>query len=142
MPGDAREGSFVYQRVCSVCHTMGTQGVNFGPALDKIDRKKQGAELRKFVLHSIIEPNAEIQEQYRTVKIVTSDGRVVTGFIEKETDDVLTVREAGGKIRELPKDDIEERILDTVSSMPEGLGFSISPSELIDLAAYVEAQNK
>ncbi|HEV7279727.1 MAG TPA: PVC-type heme-binding CxxCH protein [Pirellulaceae bacterium] len=142
MEGNAREGSFVYQRVCSVCHTMGTQGVNFGPALDKIDAKKRGAELRRFVLHSIVEPNAEIQEQYRTVKIITSDGRVVTGFIEKETDDVLTVREAGGKIRELPKDDIEERILDTVSSMPEGLGFSISPAELIDLTAYVEAQNK
>jgi putative heme-binding domain-containing protein len=49
----------------------------------------------------------------------------------------VLVREANGVPRELKRDEIDERVQQNVSAMPEGLVADLTPSQLADLLAYL-----
>ncbi|MEQ8791877.1 MAG: GDSL-type esterase/lipase family protein [Pirellulaceae bacterium] len=142
LKGNRGNGEVVFSRVCSVCHRINDRGVNFGPDLTKIRERIKDGDLRASIIHSIVEPNREIAEPYQTLQVVTVDGKVLNGFLEAENGKQLVLRAAGGKLVELPLDEIDERIVSKVSSMPEGLAFSIAPDELLDLVEYLTSLNK
>jgi putative heme-binding domain-containing protein len=142
LKGDRSNGEVVFNRVCSACHRINNRGINFGPDLTQIQRRVKPQDLRTSIIHSIIEPNREIDKQYDTLQLLTVDGKVLNGFVESEDDQFLTLRAAGGKLEKIAQDDIEERIVSKVSSMPEGLGFSIAPAEFLDIVEYLTTLNK
>ena len=65
------------------------------------------------------------------------DGDAFSGFVESETATELVLRIAGGQTAKIAKNTIATREEVKASSMPEGLGFSIAPSEFLDLADYL-----
>jgi putative heme-binding domain-containing protein len=142
LKGNPKNGQVVFNRVCSACHRIENQGINFGSDLTKISRQIKSQDLRSHIIHSIIEPNKDIAKEYQTLRVLTVQGKIVEGFVESETKEAVTLRIAGGKILEIPQADIEERIVSKVSSMPEGLGFSIAPAELLDIMEYLTRLNQ
>jgi hypothetical protein len=48
----------------------------------------------------------------------------------------------GKAVRKIAKADIEERVTQQQSSMPEGAASTVAPSEFIDLLEYLAAQNQ
>jgi putative heme-binding domain-containing protein len=142
LKGNAGNGQQVFNRVCSACHRIENQGINFGPDLTKIRLPDGSRDLRSHLVYAIVEPNKDIAKEYQTLRLLKTDGTVVEGFVEAETKDAVTLRIAGGKIVNIPEGDIEERIVSKVSSMPEGLGFSVAPAELLDLVEYLERLNR
>ena len=120
---------------------MEERGINFGPDLTKMRERNPSLDLRSHIIHSIIEPNKDIPKEYQTLRVVTVEGKVVEGFVEAETKEKVTLRIAGGKILEIQQADIEDRVESKVSSMPEGLGFSVAPSEFLDIVEYLTRLN-
>lgn len=126
-------GALVFQRVCSACHQIKGQGVNFGPDLTTV-----GSRLSKEqIIHSILEPNAEIAQGFVTVNVSLKDGDAFSGFVESESETELVLRIAGGQTAKIAKNTIATREEVKASSMPEGLGFAIAPSEFLDLVDYL-----
>jgi putative heme-binding domain-containing protein len=142
LKGNADNGRLVFNRVCSACHRIENQGINFGSDLTKMTPKVNSQDLRPHIIYSIVEPNKDIAKEYQTLRVLTVDGRIVEGFVEAETKEAVTLRIAGGKLQKIPQDEIEERIASNVSSMPEGLGFSIAPAELLDIVEYLARLNR
>jgi putative heme-binding domain-containing protein len=126
-------GALVFQRVCSACHQVKGQGVNFGPDLSAVGSRLK----REQIITSILEPNAEIAKGYQTVNVLLKDGDAFSGFVESETPGELVLRIAGGLTQKIAKSAIASREEIKASSMPEGLGFSIAPSEFLDLVDYL-----
>jgi putative heme-binding domain-containing protein len=136
--GNADRGKVVYDRVCASCHIIGETGKNFGPDLDDV-----GARLnRRQIIKSIVDPNAEISEGYKTVTVADADGAVANGFIVNETKELLTLRVEGGFLKHFVVADLEERSERNASSMPDGLTKTIAPIEFLDVVAFLHRQRK
>ena len=139
--GNARNGRVLFNRVCSSCHELEGRGINFGPDLTKIHTHNKPETLKGDIIYSIIEPNKVIDKKYETMQIVTADGKAVSGFVEKDEKDAITLRIAGGKLQKILKSEILDSNKSRVSSMPEGFVFTISPDEFIDLTEYLYSIN-
>lgn len=134
--GNAGRGAGVFKQVCSACHMVGDQGKKFGPDLSDIATRMN----RHQIMTSVLLPNDEIAKGFESVSILDEDGQTHTGFILKETDDVLSLGIANGKQVDIDKDTIEIRKAMNASSMPEGLIAQIAPIEFLDLISYLQQQ--
>ncbi len=119
---------------CVTCHKVGNKGADVGPDLSAIG----GKFARPHLIESVLEPSRQIVEGFRSSVIALDDGRVETGLVKRESASSLTIVDANGKERTLPKAQIEGRREDSVSLMPKGLASSLTPSEFTDLIAYLE----
>jgi putative heme-binding domain-containing protein len=128
---DPRNGRAVFARVCLQCHTLFGEGGKVGPDITGSNR----ADL-DYILHNIVDPNAEIPNDYRTTTIDTKDDRVITGIITREDAAAITVATANETLI-LPKSDILVRRQSELSMMPEGLIAQLSDQEVRDLIAYL-----
>ena len=139
--GNKNNGSRVFRRVCTSCHYVDGRGINFGPNIKDIKKRLAKDQIRESIIYSIFEPNRDIADEYKTTKILTVEGELFSGFVEKQTDKEIVMRLAGDKVVKVQVDDIEESSSESVSSMPEGLGLSVAPDELLDLVEYIAAMN-
>lgn len=136
--GNAEQGKAVARRICVACHKVFGEGVAYGP-----DFAGVGARLkREEIIESILEPNAKIDPRYATTNLETTAGEAITGFIEKETADVLSFKMPGGLVRDIKKTDLKKRETLNQSSMPEGLAATMSPQEFLDLVEFLVSLKK
>ena len=123
---------------CIKCHAVGGTGGNVGPALDGIGAKYAKDEL----MTSVLEPSKTIANGYETVKIVTADGKTISGVLKGETPDGLTLADAEGKLVPVKKKEIDERSISPVSVMPNGLAEGMTKQDFADLMAYLEGRRE
>lgn len=134
--GDVNRGREIFVRNCTACHKVGNgDGREFGPNLAGVAKRLSRTKL----IESIIDPNAEVAEKYRSTAIVTDDGTIVTGLLVSDTDRNVEIFD-GKESRKIPKSEIQERKTLQQSSMPEGAAATVAPSEFIDLIEYLSAQ--
>lgn len=131
---DANAGSLHFKKLCAQCHLPNQQNESLAPRL-----AGSGAKGVAYVAENIINPNAVIGRDYQARIVVTTEGRVLTGLIEKETDSSITVRTLTGS-ETVAKSDIEETTTSTNSFMPEGLLKTLNDRERIELFKYLMAQ--
>ncbi len=138
LKGDANRGREVFVRNCTACHKVGNgEGREFGPNLAGVAKR-----MNKFkIVQSVIEPNAEVAEKYRSTLIVTTDGMPTAGLVVAEDDKEVQLFD-GKAVRKIAKTDIEERVTQQQSSMPEGAATTLAPSEFVDLMEYLGSQNQ
>lgn len=117
---------------CRRCHTIAKSGGEAGPALDGIASKKDA----KYLLESIVQPNAQIAETFRMVVCTMKDGSVKPGVIRAETAETLTIQLPGEEPQELKIADISSRE-NVPSGMMPGLGEMLTKRELRDIMAYI-----
>jgi putative heme-binding domain-containing protein len=124
---------------CVACHKLNNEGQVFGPDLAKLDDKKRTYE---HILRSLLEPSKDIDEKYQSQVFELVSGKVVTGMIVDETDDIVKIvidPVAKDEPNVIPKSDIDFRAKSKVSIMPEGLLDRLSREEILDLVAYIYA---
>ncbi len=132
--GNADNGKAVFRRSCTACHKVFGEGADFGP-----DMAKVGTRLNAFkIVQSIIDPNAEIDAKYLSTLVLTSDGTVITGLLVSEDKEKLVIFD-GKQKKTIAVDDIDERRQIKQSSMPEGLGATLSPTEFLDVVAFLKS---
>ena len=95
---------------------------------------------REKLIDSILEPSREIAPQFVSWTFETKDGKVLTGMIVHENEGKTIVGDSEGKLTELKTIDIETRVPQKISVMPDKLAERMTLQELRDLIAFLDAQ--
>jgi putative heme-binding domain-containing protein len=126
---------------CSKCHRVGRLGTSVGPDLTSAS----GRFSHKDLLESIVEPSKSIAENYRSLRIVTQDGKVYVGRpvlggdYRSQTLRLAIDPQHPFQVTEIDKRAIEDEQVSAVSFMPEGLLDTLSADEIHDLVAFIES---
>ncbi len=134
---DLKKGKAVFENVCGPCHKMYGDGGVMGPDLTGSNR----ADI-DYILLNVLDPSAEIQDDYRMVVITTRDGRNYSGNVISENNRQLTLRVVGQDPVIINKSTIQSREVTPVSMMPMGLFENLSEQEIIELMAYLRVHKK
>jgi putative heme-binding domain-containing protein len=137
--GDAERGRRVFFHaggaVCQRCHRIDGRGGNIGPNLSVIARS---ADRRKLA-ESILDPSREIAPQFATWSFVLRSGKVENGVIlSEDRSGMVRIGTAEGVIVEIPGAEIESRVAQKTSLMPDKLVDRMTIAELRDVLAYLE----
>ena len=127
-----------YKASCIKCHPVGGKGANTGPDLSKVSTKYKGRKL----LQQIIDPSSEVNKDFLTWRIVTNDGKVLSGLIVAEdakTVSLVPKPDEPSNIISVAKSNIDERSPSKVSSMPLDALSILTRQEILDLLAYLES---
>jgi putative heme-binding domain-containing protein len=135
MPGgDPGNGQLVFKRVCAACHKVGAEGATLGPDMAGVGSRLKPAK----IVESIVDPNAEVAEQYLSTSVVTDDGRSIVGLVVSETPEELVIFD-GKERRTIRVAEIDERTKLRQSSMPDGLAATLAPHELLDVVTFLKS---
>jgi len=136
--GDASRGAVLFFQPflsCAKCHD-GETGTQLGP-----DIAAAGKEATpEYLIEAVLFPSKVLKKGYETVVVTTKDERTLTGLIATETVDILTLIDpsSNGKRIAIPKTEIEKRVANATSLMPEGLVNLLSDrQQFLDLAKYL-----
>ena len=89
------------------------------------------------IVESVLWPDRQIKEGFQAVTLTMTSGKVITGYLEREGDDMLFYRNTTTPwILPLEQKDIVER-QNMPTLMPAGLTNSLTEAELLDLIAYL-----
>jgi quinoprotein glucose dehydrogenase len=134
--GDAEKGRQIYLTsaavYCQRCHKVGGQGGEVGPPLDGLGAQKT----REYLLESIVVPNAQIAEGYKSVILNLLDGKAVGGVLRAKDQKQYTLVTAENKVLTIPVDDVESERPDK-SAMPDDLHKKLSKRELRDVVEFL-----
>jgi putative heme-binding domain-containing protein len=132
--GDPYRGKAQFKANCARCHKLYAEGGEMGPDLTGYQRDQLQALVR-----NIIAPSLEIREGYQTVGVRMEDGSVLTGFIENQNDEQITLKGVDGKSYVLEKSEVEQMLPQATSLMPEGMLSSLTDQQIADLLAYLRS---
>ncbi len=130
--GDATKGKVIFQNVCSVCHSNGTSGADFGPSLASIGKKltKEG------LYNAIVYPSQGINLGYETSLITLADGSTLKAIVTSKTSDAYLVKVLGEQEqRRYPLNQVKSvEVLEKESFMPP---FPLPEKDMLDLISYL-----
>jgi putative membrane-bound dehydrogenase-like protein len=129
---DARRGEALFFRsaACASCHRVGNRGINFGPDLTNLGARMEA----KYVVQSILEPNAVITEGFATHSI-DADGENYTGVL-LSTGSTVRLGIAGGQVIEISEEKITKHQTLPVSPMPP-MGSVLAAQDVADIAKWL-----
>jgi putative heme-binding domain-containing protein len=137
---DRQRGARIFQEaLCDRCHQAGARGPAIGPDLTYVSRRFSRHDL----LLSLLEPSAVVAENYRSVRILLQDGRVIVGRLLAEGDyrsEKLQIAVDWLRpldVLEVDKKDIESIQESDESPMPASLLDSFQVEEILDLLYYL-----
>jgi putative heme-binding domain-containing protein len=133
-PGEAGRGAAVFRKQCATCHRFQGEGTEVGPDLAALNDRSPEA-----LLIAILDPNRSVEAKFHSYTVATRDGRVVEGLIAAETPSGITLRRTEGREESLLRAEIEELVGSGRSLMPEGLEQDLTPRDVADLVAYLNA---
>ncbi len=122
----------MYDSLCGVCHKMYGDGGILGPDITGSNRTNID-----YLLSNILDPSAEIQDDYKMVMVTTRDGRTYAGNIASENERTLTLRVVGQDSVLINKSNIQSREVSELSMMPEGIFANLTDQEVLNLVAYL-----
>lgn len=126
------EGVRIFFRNCAVCHQIDGQGTLVGPQLDGIGNR--GLER---LLEDVLDPNRNVDINFRAETIVLKDSEVVSGLPRREEGDLLIFADSAGKEISIRKSDVASRRPSDISLMPSNFGDILSESDLHHLMSYL-----
>ena len=133
--GDRNRGKEIFNThifaQCARCHTVKKgKGSDIGPNLQTIGEKD-----KRELLHSLIDPAAQIAEGYGNLTVVRKDNSFVSGTLRRESAQEVVVRTPEGKDVTIPVAEIQQRT-PIVSLMPP-MGQILKKHEIRDVLAYL-----
>ncbi len=128
---DLENGAALFKKSCANCHKLYGEGGKIGPDLTGANRGNMD-----YLLGNIVDPSGEVPKQFTVSVIALTSGRVITGVVIGETEQVVTVQTDKEQMT-IAISDIDERTRTTKSLMPDGLLDSLTPDQIRDLFAFV-----
>jgi putative membrane-bound dehydrogenase-like protein len=135
--GEVDKGKIVFTSLCSNCHQVSNEGVNFGPDLSEIGSKLSREGLYK----SILFPDQGISFGYEGYRIKLKDGSSAFGRIVSETEDKIDLQYMAQQ-QSVQKADVESKTQVPGSMMPSNLQSSMSEKDIVDLVEYLASLKK
>lgn len=137
--GDANLGRKLFlKQGCVACHTVSKDEPLKGPLLQDITKRYKRDEL----VESILKPSAKIAQGFESQYFVLDSGKVLEGFVVRESGDEIELRNAAGIVSVIKTKEIDERGKRNISMMPVELVSKLTPTELAALLAYLESLAK
>ncbi|MCI0640758.1 MAG: TIM barrel protein [Gemmataceae bacterium] len=134
--GDVRHGAVVFgspQFACLGCHKIGKIGGTVGPDLTVAGRCYTPEQ----IVEGVLWPKRQVKDEFKSHMIVTSDGKVHQGYLQREDGKECVLRDpATGKLTNLPKAEIDER-REVGTLMPDGLAAAMTGNQLRDLLRFL-----
>ncbi len=132
--GNPKKGKPLYMKNCGKCHRLFDEGGQIGPDLTSFKRDNQ-----ERILTNVVNPGLEIREGFENYIIITTDGRVVNGFLADKDNQVVVLRGVDGQNLIFRRDEIEDMRAIKRSVMPEGTVKKLTEQQIRDLFAYLRA---
>ncbi len=125
---------------CGGCHKMDGEGGVIGPELTDVMQRWKGDKVG--ILREILEPSHKVDAKYVMQRILTVDGRTVTGVLIEQNDDLikLLTNPESKEPTVISQDDIEAMVPSSVSMMPKALLDQYTQDEIYELLAYLIRQ--
>ena len=136
LSGSAAEGRELFLQQCASCHRLDQAGANVGPDLFGIRNQP-----KESILLHIIRPNYEIQPDFMTCEIETSDGELYSGIKTATNQNAVTLMLPQGIEETIPRTRIHRIKVKPISLMPEGFEAIFTPQELANLLAYLRGED-
>ena len=136
VPNNLSKGRTLFNRVCAQCHKLYGEGGTIGPDITGSDRRNL-----HYIISNIVDPNAEIPNDYRTTIVRMKDDRVLVGVIRSREGQTITVA-TPGEVLSVAKRDVAAIEPQNFSMMPEGLVLTFSDQELRDLISYLRGEGQ
>jgi putative membrane-bound dehydrogenase-like protein len=133
MKGEAEHGKLTFTKICASCHKLQGVGNDIGPNLAAM--KSRGPEA---ILLNVLDPNREVNPQYLSYAVLTTDGRQLTGMIVAETATSVTLKRADNATDTILRIDIDQLRSTGLSLMPEGMEKQIDQQTMADLLEFLK----
>jgi putative heme-binding domain-containing protein len=137
--GDAERGRTIFagdgESACIRCHSVDGSGSTVGPNLAGIGSNPQ--KPRRYILESMIDPNAFVVPGYGMASFALKDGSEVSGMVKSENDTTIQLVGLEGEATTLRKSDVAVRT-PPVSVMPP-MAAVLTPAEIRDVIEYLSS---
>lgn len=132
--GDASRGKALFdgKGECATCHRTGTTGPLVAPPLNDIGLARAPAALER----SLRNPSSAMLPINRPVRIVMSDGTMISGRRLNEDTATVQLIDDNEQLRSIDKRDIRTMEVDTASPMP-AFADRLTDAEISDLVGYL-----
>ncbi|MBB23085.1 MAG: hypothetical protein CMN04_09425 [Roseibacillus sp.] len=124
---------FFGRGTCFACHKVQGRGVVLGPDLVGIHKRQD----LKYVIKSILEPDAYIVEGFQQTRLKLKDGRELFGMIQEETAQMAEIFLPNGKRIVVNPDEIVKRVDAKHSGMPSSFAYTLSSQDVADISTWI-----
>ena len=132
--GDGRRGAAVYAALdCARCHTLRGRGGIVGPGLADNGARRSATHLRE----ALIEPEASVPSDFLQLRVVTRDGRALTGIRVNEDGFSIQFRDLSGRLHSFWKRELETLEQQWQRSPMGSYEARLTSEETDDLVAYL-----
>jgi len=132
LKGDPAAGKIVFGAVCAACHVAEGAGNPVGPDLAALTDRSPAS-----LLVAILDPNRAVEDKFVNYTLTTTDGGTVFGVVADESANTVTLRQADGTARAVPRGEVASMASTGVSLMPDGFEKILTKAQMADLIAYV-----
>ena len=132
--GDVQRGRVVFEKICAQCHSVSGQGHQVGPDLTDVYHRSL-----EDLVSNILDPNMAINPSYVSFNVELTSGESETGILRSESADAITLLQALGRQLVILRQNIKRIESSGISLMPEGLEAGLTPADLRDLIAFLQA---
>jgi putative heme-binding domain-containing protein len=134
LAGDPVRGATLAQ-ACRLCHRIGDQGIDYGPALNGFAR----GQATEVVINAILDPSAEIAHGYEGVNLALRDGGELHGIALSGVDP-LVIQSTGGLTQLVPAAKIRGSSRKPLgrSLMLSAEQLGLGAQEVADIVAYLK----
>jgi len=137
--GKPASGKLLFTRQgCIACHAVDQKAEQKGPYLGSAGSKFT----KDYLIESILDPNAVVAQGFQTEVVTMKDETVHYGFVTREEDGVVDLRNIAGILTQLKEGEIKKRDHQGISMMPAGLGGTLSMEQFNDLIAYLTSMKE
>ncbi|MFQ6672720.1 MAG: c-type cytochrome [Candidatus Tectimicrobiota bacterium] len=138
LPGDAEAGKELFFDPespvgCAKCHTIGDRGGKVGPELTKV----AAVQTPQYILESVLEPSKVVPKEFKPILIITKKGQYLGGIVKSEDEKIIRLADSQGKLQEVAKAEIAERVPQDTSLMPGNFAEILTVQDLHNLLAYL-----
>ncbi|NNE01335.1 MAG: c-type cytochrome, partial [Pirellulaceae bacterium] len=135
--GDVAAGKKIFTKNCANCHMHSGEGQKVGP-----DLTGMAVHPKAELLTHILDPNRDVEGNYRVYTLLTTDGSVVNGLLASESKTSIEMYDSQGKKQIVLREDVEQLRASAKSLMPEGFEKQIPEKDMTDLLEFLTARGQ
>jgi putative heme-binding domain-containing protein len=130
----AKGQKLIQQNGCLTCHRVGETGSYIGPFLDNVGAHRSPEQLHA----ALVTPKKDVLPEDRTVRLVTNDGKTVTGRLLNQDGFSVQMIDASGQLKSFARQGLREFTIVTTNPMPS-YADKLSAQDLTDLVRYLSS---
>jgi putative heme-binding domain-containing protein len=119
---------------CLSCHRVGDKGAYVGPDLSDIGAYRSAEQIRS----ALVSPDKDVIPENRSVRLVTADGKTVTGRLLNQDGFSVQLIDSSSHLRAFQKARLREFTIVTANPMPSYAN-RMSAQDLNDLIHYLSS---